>query len=127
MEKCGILDVAGAACSIDDTKLARCGESDPFGAAVRFVQNAGFRDGDRVCVNGTSGTIGGVSVLCITAIRSDAAALSSPFAATAAVMAKAKKAPARPAADEPTAKAAKKVAPKRAAKKSPRKMPRKRK
>ena len=53
----------------DGTRLARCGSSDPFGAAGSFLgsQQPPIRDGDTIQVTGTDGDVDGVAAFCITA------------------------------------------------------------
>jgi hypothetical protein len=66
--KTGILSIVGTNSTLDDgTLLARCSDSSPLSAATAFLTGLGLQSGDRIRVTGTDGTIGTVSVFCMTA------------------------------------------------------------
>ena len=105
--------------TLNGTLLARCNSSDPVSAGASFIINNGFDDGDFVDVEGSSGTVGDLSVFCMTSIS--AAAVAAPAMArgmTAAAPSKAtaKKAVPKRAATRP-APAKKKAAKKKVTKK----------
>jgi hypothetical protein len=54
---------------LDNVLLAVCNDPDPFGAATAFLASRGIGDGDRADVEGSSGSIGNVPVICMTNAR----------------------------------------------------------
>jgi hypothetical protein len=98
MELTGRLNITDGESSVNGTLLARCGASTPFSAATAFIRNAHFDEPDVVTVTGSSGTILGRAVLCITKVEGggseEAVAGAAPAAAKKAI---AKKAAAREA------------------------------
>lgn len=65
MTKTGSLSISNGVAVLDDgTTLARCGDPDPFGAAVGFLgnQQPPIRDGDMITVTGVNGAVNGVVV-----------------------------------------------------------------
>ncbi len=91
--------------TLNGTLLARCNSGDPVSAGASFIINNGFDDGDFVDVEGSSGTVGDLSVFCMTSISS--AAVAAPAMARGMAAAPPSKAAAK--------KSAKRAAPKRAA------------
>jgi len=76
MQKTGTVTFSNGEPSLDGTRLAICDDPSPFVAAGTFLRNLGITGG-RIQVTGDTGTIGGVSVFCMTAAAKVAALASA--------------------------------------------------
>lgn len=67
MTRTGVLHISSGESRVGNTLLARCSAQHPLDAATQFVRRRGFRDGDRITATGDAGSLGGATVLCMTA------------------------------------------------------------
>jgi len=123
MQKSGRVSISNGVPSLNGERLAICDDPSPFTAAARFLGDRGIRDNDQITVTGEEGSIGNVSVFCMTDAQSAGSkALSARDAIKAAARTKpraGKKATAKKAAPNKknaANKAAKKSAPTQSAK-----------
>jgi anaerobic selenocysteine-containing dehydrogenase len=67
MTRTGVLHIELGESRVGTRLLARCDAQNPLKAATTFVKARGLKDGQRIRVTGDEGTIGSVTVICITA------------------------------------------------------------
>ena len=81
MPMTGVLVESSGITTLKGTRLARQGANDPFTAATNFLANNGFDDGDRVTVDGSTGSVGTVPAFFITSVQAAAGFLGMAAAA----------------------------------------------